>query len=43
MIKLEIGLSMNPRLIKKMKELDPTILQNPLILDALSKGNKKKK
>lgn len=41
MIQLETGLALNPRLIKKMRELDPSILQNPLILDALAKIRRK--
>jgi tetratricopeptide (TPR) repeat protein len=42
LIQLETGLTLNPRLIKKMRELDPTILQNPHILDAIARIRKKK-
>ena len=41
-LQLEMGISKNPRLIKKMRELDPAILQNPMIINVLAKHRSKK-
>jgi tetratricopeptide (TPR) repeat protein len=35
-LQLEMGISKNPRLIKKMRELDPSILQNPMIVNIVA-------
>jgi tetratricopeptide (TPR) repeat protein len=40
-LQLEQGMAINPRLVKKMKELDPAILLNPHILDVIARTGKK--
>lgn len=42
LLQLEYGMAINPRLVKKMKELDPSILQNPHVLDVIARSGKKK-
>ncbi len=41
-LQLEMGMQKNPKLIKKLVELNPSILQNQLIVDVIAKFKKNK-
>ena len=42
MLQLEYGLEKNPKLIKKLIELDPTVLQNQQIINVVVRFKAKK-
>ncbi len=41
-IQLELGMQLNPKLIKKLIELNPSILQNQQVVDVIARSKKKK-
>ena len=41
-IQLENGMAKNPRLIKKLMELNPSILQNQFIVDVIARFKRNK-
>jgi len=41
-VQLELGMQLNPKLIKKFIELNPSILQNQLVVDVIARFKKKK-
>ncbi len=43
MIQLEMGLEKNPRLIKKLVELNPSILQNSMVVDIVARFKRSRK
>jgi hypothetical protein len=40
-LQLEKAIKLNPRMVKKFVELDPSLLQNQLIVDIIAKNKKK--
>jgi hypothetical protein len=41
-LQLEMGMQKNPKLVKKLIELNPSVLQNQMIVDVIAKFKKNK-